>query len=383
MNRTACRALLAAIVAAAVVPVSTASAWSHQGHILITRLAALRIINDAAAPQGLRDFLKANMKYDLESCRVMAVSGEDLGPEGKNYVFGLDGACTLPDRIISTAAGKVKIEPYGQPEAKMHFTDMEWLSKEPVFKKDLSNKPDLGAIPKDPKNAGWQEAGFVPFRVEESYKNLVSEFKKGGGDFKNDDALHWTGYLAHYIEDAHQPLHATIDYRALSFLDGKVSTVHAVRTKLSNGGESVSYRVDRNAPINPHGDIEFQLFVNTNEPRKTLRQEFWKELTSRIDEKAKDAAHQPVAIAGLGAAYDGYTLTLQILSDSYDYLPAIGKAAESGYSSGEFNPQSFFTSTDTVKGRQLDTIQLIADRNASAVLQVEAAFRHAWADAHP
>jgi hypothetical protein len=187
--------------------------------------------------------------------------------------------------------------------------------------------------------------------------------------------------LAHYLEDAHQPLHATIDYRALSFLDGKVSTVHAVRTKLSGGGESVTYRVDRNASINPHGDVEFQLFVNTLEPRKTLREEFWKELTARVDDKAKGAGEQPVAVAALGAPYDGYTLTLQILSDSYDYLPAIGKAAEAGYASGEFNPEAFFTSTEIVKGRKLDTIQLIADRNASAVLQVEAALRHAWADA--
>jgi hypothetical protein len=383
MNRTACRALLAAILAAAVLPTATARAWSHQGHILITRLAALRIINDPAAPQGLRDFLKANMKYDLESARVMAVSGEDLGPEGKNYVFGLDGACTLPDRIISTAEGKKKIEPYGQPESKMHFTDMEWLSKEPIFKKDLSNKPDLAAIPKNPKDPRWQEAGFVPFRVEECYNNLVTEFKKSGPDFKNDDALHWTGYLAHYLEDAHQPLHATIDYKALTYLDGKIPSVHAVHTKLSTGGESVSFRVDRNANVNPHGDIEFELFVNTNEPRKTLREEFWKELTTRIDDKAKDAAHQPVPIATLAAPYDGYTLALHILSDSYDYIPAIGKAAEAGYSTGEFNPQTFFTSTDTVHGRNLDTIQLIADRNASAVLQVEAALRHAWADAHP
>ena len=44
---------------------------------------------------------------------------------------------------------------------------------------------------------------------------------------------------------------------------------------------------------------------------------------------------------------------------------------------------AFFTANDTIHGQEMTMIQLIADRNANAVLEIEATWRRAWLDAHP
>jgi hypothetical protein len=364
----------AAAVCLMVATAQQAHAWGHQGHILITRVAALRIINDPAAPAGLKDFLKANMKYDMEACRKL-VEEEDVGADATNYQVGLDGACTWPDRIIPTKEGKVELEPYGAPEAKMHFTDLEWLGKDPVYKADLSNLPKLADVPRDMKDARWKQAGYVPFRVEEMYKKVVEDF--GAASLDNAKALKDVGYLVHYVEDAHQPQHSTIDFKSYSYLFGKIKAVHEKKLTV-DGKEVVDYGVDRkdSRKINPHGDLEFQIFANTEEPRKTYRAELWKEFTQRVEKKGKE---EKAGATKLGT----FDRTFEILSDSYHYLPAVGKAAIAGYSSGEFNPQAFFTSKDTVNGEELDTVQLIAERNAQAVIEVERTLRQAWAEAHP
>jgi hypothetical protein len=354
---------------------SVTHAWAHTGHILISRMAALRIINDPVAPQGLKDFLKTNMKYDLEACRKMAVE-EYVGVKAENYLAGLDGAVTLPDRIQHEDEGKKNIEPYGAPEEKMHYTDLEWLGKDPAYKPDLSNKVKLADVPRDVKDPRWKMAGFAPFRIEEHYKKLVAEFAKDKLD--NDETLRVTGYLLHYIEDAHQPHHSTIDFKSFSYLAGKIKEVKEIKKPTADGGTSVSYYVSKenSKAFNPHGAMEFQLFENTQEPRKTLREQYWKEFTERIDKKSKIETERAYKFGTFEYAYS-------ILSNSYDYLPAVGKATLAGYATGEFNPEKFFNSEDTVKGQKMTILQLIADRNATAVLEVEQTLRTAWADAHP
>jgi len=139
------RSLLAiALAAAAAWSATPVQAWSHQGHMLLTRLAALRIINDPSAPQGLRDFLKANMPHTIEECHQLATV-DVIGGDPKNLT-GFDAAATLPDRIQSTPDGKKPLEPYNAPEFQMHFMDMEWLSKDPAYKADFSNRPSLEQI---------------------------------------------------------------------------------------------------------------------------------------------------------------------------------------------------------------------------------------------
>ena len=359
-----------------------ADAWSHQGHILITRLAALRIINDPDAPQGLRDFLKANMPASMDDCQRLATV-DVVGGDPKNLT-GFDAAATLPDRIQTGPDGKKLLDPYKATEFQMHFVDMEWLSKDPTYKPDLSNRPPLDQIPRDYHDPRWKLAGYLPFRIEECYKNTTSAFATNteGKIADNDNAVHWAGYLAHYLEDSHQPHHSTVDYRSLTYLAGKVPGVHAIHTTSSDGKDVITYKAD-SPDINAHGAIEYQLFENADEPRKSLRQQFWNELVARIDTHAKERAANPPAAFDPSKTYSGFDRTFEILNDSYDYLPAVGKAAQAAYATGKFDTVAFFTSEDTTHGEKMTMIQLIADRNARAVLEVEATWRRAWADAHP
>ncbi len=132
-----------------------------------------------------------------------------------------------------------------------------------------------------------------------------------------------------------------------------------------------------------HGAIEYQLFENDDEPRKTFREQYWHELLARIDAHAKERAANPSAAFDPSKPYDGFARVIEILSDSYEYLPAVGKAGAAAYASGKFDAEAFFTSEDVIHGEKMTMVQLIADRNAKAVLEVEATWRRAWADAHP
>jgi hypothetical protein len=370
---------VALLVAAGAMP-GRAQAWSHQGHILLTRLAALRITQDEKAPKELRELLDTQMDSDLAACEKLATR-VTVGPEPvKEYLTGLDGACTLPDRILATKAGQAVIEPYGMPEASMHYLDLEYFAKEIQYQPDLSSLPAVADFPHDLKDWRYKQAGFVPFRVEEFYKKAVEQF--GAGAKADVDATAGVlGYLAHYLEDCHQPHHATIDYKSLSYLAGKVAGVKEIKTKLADGGEAISYRTGKD--INPHGDLEFRLFENADETRATFRKEFWNELTLRIARHAQEAEYQwPEYPSRTAVPYDPFKRSLEILRHSYTYLPAIGKAAQAAYADGKFDVQAFFRSEDTVGGESMTIVQIIAEQNARAVLEVEKTIRRAWDVAH-
>ena len=370
-----------AIALAGSAMVRPTQAWSHQGHILLTRLAALRIIQDEKAPAELRTFLKSQMPYDLAACEKLATV-EVIGADPVTYQTGLDGAATLPDRIQGAEEGRKALAPYGMPEAKMHFLDLEYFAKTIGYQPDLSACPKVEDFPHDVTDWRYKQAGFVPFRVEECFGKVVEEFRSPG-TMDVAETTRRVGYLAHYLEDSHQPHHSTIDYKSLSYLVGKVKGVREIKTPLSEaagGGDAISFSAPRE--INPHGDIEFQLFENADEPRATFRKEFWKELTARIDKHARDAEYQwPEDQDRVKAVYDPFKRDLEILRHSYTYLPAVGKAAQAAYAGGTFDPKAFFTSEDTVGGEKMTMVQIIAEQNARAVLEVEKTLRRAWTQA--
>ncbi|MGA3066215.1 MAG: hypothetical protein ABSF29_05130 [Tepidisphaeraceae bacterium] len=351
-------------------------AWSHQGHILITRLAALRIIQDPSAPQGLRDFLRQNMAYSMDDCKALAtVQTVGAHPEDiQQFDIALDRWATMPDRMKAGLAGMRKIEPYGMTESYMHRLDLEVFSATGYYKDDLSGKPDVEKIPHDLSDPRWKRGGFVPWRVEEMYHRLATAFGPGDSVADSDAALMAAGYLAHYIEDSTQPHHTTGDYQSQSYLAGHVPGVFATRPAYS---ALVAMRLP--SGVNPHGDIEYELFENSDEPRKDLREEFWGDLIARIDSMAATRAAQTRPTC---ANFDPFRWDLRILSDSYDYLPFVGRAAQAGYVTGKFDPAAFFGYTGQTHGQTMNMIQLIALQNAKAVLDVEMAYRLAWDEAH-
>lgn len=379
-----CRPLLSFLAGAAMVIVlpTECRAWSHQQHILLTRLAALRILEDPGAPEGLKALVSGALRgsagrpLTLADCERLALM-EHVGAEAQNYLAGLDGAATLPDRVQQTPGGREPLPPYGAPESKMHYLDLEHFRAGPevAYRPDLSGLPRASDIPRDRSDPRLAAAGYLPHRTAETYDKLVSLLRARPRD--NARAMETVGYLAHYLQDAHQPHHATIDFRSLSYLVGRVASVREVPTTQPTGGVARGYRADRG--IDPHGDLEFQLFENTAEPRKTFRATYWSELTRQLEKPAHGAAP-----ATAPARYDAFERSVAILFDSYRHLPAVGKAAQAGYATGTFDAGAFFSSewTDDAGAKQT-IVHLIAHRNAAAVREVERALRAAWAEAHP
>jgi len=367
-------AFLVLAFAAILLPARAAHAWAHQGHILLTRLACLRIINDPAAPEDLKAFLKANMKYDLESCRRLATE-ELVGAEARNHLVGMDGAATLPDRIIDTDEGKTILEPFGVPEAKLHFIDLEYFTADPTYADDLSHKPKFTDVPRDVKDPRFKNSGFLPLRAADVYQRLVTALGTADKPLDNTAAVKWAGYLAHYLEDSTQPHHGTADFKSLSYLVGKVKGVESKTSKHADGTQTAYLSVDRKLNINPHGDLEFQLFENTEEPHKTLRVEYWDELQrelKRLD--AEPAAKEP-------AKFDAFAVSLTLVLQGYDHLPVVGHAAQAAYETGKFDPAAFFKFQGKGPAGEETIIQLIARQNAAAVRAVEQGLRAAWDEA--
>ncbi len=355
-----------------------ALAWSYQGHILMTRLAALRIINDPSAPQALRSFLRDNMPHTMAECESLAVK-ESVGahPEDKSELYdrGLDHWSTMPDQVRFLPEGRQKIEPFGAGEGQMHFLDMEVFGPQFSYKDDLSNKPKISDIPHDLSDPRWKLGGFVPLRVEQEWNELRTRMKDLAVYDRSDDPR-LTGYLAHYVEDSTQPHHATVDFKSLTYLCGTLKGLPPVADT-----PELQHLLRAPEGVDPHGAIEFKLFDNADEPLATYRKEYWKNLIGDIDALSAEAqtttqpTTQPIA-------FDPFHHDLEILSDSYDYLPFVGRASRAGYANGTFDAKAFFTYEGEAKGQKMTMVQLIALQNAKAVLEVEKYWRTAWTAAH-
>jgi hypothetical protein len=97
-------------------------------------------------------------------------------------------------------------------EDKHHFLDLDW--------EGFGKYPFTG-LPRDYTAAlakfGWQrmeEAGIVPWRVEEMHGNLRRAFEAYArrGAFGRNDILFFSAWMAHYVSDAHVPFHAVENY---------------------------------------------------------------------------------------------------------------------------------------------------------------------------
>ena len=214
-------------VVAAVLPMLTARpapAWSNKEHIQLTRIAAERLIADQKTPEPMRAWLKAAVpgRLDMDGEREYFLR-KRIGIVPRD-VEGIPYWATMPDMATMTDRDR-KVEPYGVPELKLHFIDVEFFMADPsrrVYRHDLSNKPKLSDFPDDVKDPRYAQAGMLPFRVRECYGKLVNSIRAGRlndapGQYPRDEhAAKWAGYLAHYLGDNTQPHHATIDYQSRS-----------------------------------------------------------------------------------------------------------------------------------------------------------------------
>ncbi len=159
-----------------------ARAWGNEGHKMINRLAA--------------SSLPANVPAFLRSPEAISEI-EYLGPE--------------PDRWRSPSEPELVAA-----QAPEHFIDLELADK-------------LGALPRyrfefeaAAVKAGLQpeKIGLQPWEATEVWERLKNalrnyrQLKAAGADTRAVEAaaIFYAGWLGHYVGDASQPLHTTIDY---------------------------------------------------------------------------------------------------------------------------------------------------------------------------
>ena len=302
-----------------------ASAWSVKEHVMLTEVAATRIIADPSTPDGLRSFLSGALARTptLDEQRhyyadVRVASEGDRAPT-------LEWHATAPDLVGPDAMSR-----WGVPLKKLHFVDLELFHpKVQTYQRDLSALPAWNDLPRDPADPRWAKAGMVPFGVEDAVARMTEALARG-------DAVHAieaAGELAHYAQDNTQPHHATVDFRSLSYFKGKGPDVHAAMESLgSEFGLSPERRL-----------VVFDAFV-----------------------AALDGPFPPVSS-------DPWRATVEVARESYRCLPTIGEDAVASTANGVLDIERFYAGPVlTLKAHQL----------AWAVRRTETLWISAWNGAH-
>lgn len=337
--------------------------WGTKEHILMTRLAAERLLEDPRTPAEMKAWLR-QAQPDLRSLpaeKQFALTARiGLYPRAAD---GLAFWATYPDFVTLTdGSGETarKVEPFGVPERMLHFIDLEFFFPDDArrgYADDLSHKPGLSDIPRDRADPRWQRSGMLPFRIEQCYQEMVNHIRQGRlvdqpGQYPRDDqATRWAGMLAHYAEDNTQPHHATADYKSQSYFPDKLR-----------------------AP-NVHADMEPRLTDDENADYPALRQEWWEAFEASLA-----TFDDPVN------SDDPWVGTVEVSLASYDALPLIGHAAANAYhrdaAGWQFDADAFFHHAGTVDGQQTTVLKMKARQMAWGVKRVERLWLAAWKAGH-
>jgi hypothetical protein len=174
---------LAAIAALSVAALpQSAFAWGNEGHRLINRLAARSLPADVPA------FLRSD---------AAAAQIEYLGPE--------------PDRWRSPAEPEL-----AAAQAPEHFIDLELADAlGPLPHNRLDFEAEVFAAGQRPEKIGLQpwEANEIWERLKAAMREYRQQTAAGQDTHSVEQAvIFYSGWLGHYVGDASQPLHTTIQY---------------------------------------------------------------------------------------------------------------------------------------------------------------------------
>ena len=181
---------LAGVVSVVVASAGTVGAWGMDVHRMITEKALERL------PTEIRPFFLADKAFisersvDPDLWRIMDLRS-DRGPEPANHFLDIDF----------------------DAEAKAPFENVPRDYDEYVKK--------FGAGP-------TERYGRLPWRAEEVFNRLtttMADIGKPNVPYAGDNARYLVAILAHYIEDAHQPLHGTINY------DGQMTNQRGIHSR--------------------------------------------------------------------------------------------------------------------------------------------------------
>lgn len=335
-------------------------AWSNKEHIQLTRIAAQQLIIDPDTPPAMKEWLKKGIaggpQLLEEEKEFLLHKHVGIAPRG---VDGLPFWAVVPD-LIGMIDREKPVEKFGVAEQKLHFIDVELFMPAGAQKyaPDLSHKPHLKDFPRDINDARYRNAGMLPFAVEHAYGELVrcllaGKIEERDGQFPKDDhAMKWAGYLAHYVQDNTQPHHATEDYQSRSYFPGIQDPQKTPRV---------------------HGDVEYRLVDDDRNDYAELREEFAGLFVAALQD-VDDPSKSP----------DPWTSTLEISLYSYDALPLIGKAAVAAYREasedgpGRFNEERFFHFKGDCMGREMTVLEMKARQQALAVKRTQKLWLAAW-----
>ena len=181
------RLLVVVLVAALAVP-GRADAWGFEAHFLIMERAI------ALLPAELRPLFEKHRAKVVE--RII-------------------------DPDTWRAAGFAEEDPN-------HFLDLDWegYGKEPF----LELPRDYTAAVAKFGRARIQQNGTVPWRAEEMFGNLERAFRdyERRGAFGQNDIIHFSAWLAHYVSDAIQPFHGVINY------DGQLTKQNGIHARFES-----------------------------------------------------------------------------------------------------------------------------------------------------
>lgn len=343
-------------------------AWGTKEHILLTRLAVIRILQDPTAPEELKTFLRSVIpgSGDLQAQRDYFMTAR-LGAEPKG-LSGLEFWVVEPD-IRANRDRTTKIEPFGVPERLLHFVDLEYLHSDVnrhTYRHDLSNRLDLSDVPRDFTDPRFQKAGLLPFAVQRSYDKLVQALKEKrltpdpARPQDQDHALRWLGYLAHYAQDNTQPHHSTADYK------------------------SASYFADKRKAPNVHAEMEWRMNDDEKESFLSLRSDYWDCLVQSLGQITNDPFEK---------VQDPWKETLLVSDASYTCLPLIGLAAMSASGqqgtpmhpvgpSGPIDTEAFFRFEGPVGDATMSVLEMKARQQALAVVRTSGLILRAWSQAN-
>lgn len=159
------RAIAFAVIVLGVMP-ARAEAWESRTHELIARLAI-----EALPASPLKDFF-----------RRRAVE--------------LQQDATAPDRVLRPR--------YGKAEGIRHYIDLEYFGADPF----AALQPNIREME---RRYGWRElarSGTLPWTIEAVAQAVREAWRSGDCE----RVILNSGYLAHYVGDATQPLHTTENY---------------------------------------------------------------------------------------------------------------------------------------------------------------------------
>ena len=360
MSRSCIAAIVLLLSSAA-----TSFAWGTKEHVQLTRLAASRLIADPATPPEMKNWLERN----VPGPRDMAAEREYLLHKRVGIIpraaDGLPYWAVMPDLMINIEPNQ-KVAPYGVPERLLHYVDLEFFIPDETkrdYRHDLSAKPKLADVSRDMKDKRYERAGMLPFRLEECYRKLVEQFRAARlddkpGQFPRDEhAVKWAGYLAHYVQDNTQPQHASIDYKSQQYFADK-----------------------RNAP-NVHSEMEWRMVDDEHDDFQPLREAYWSQLEAQLQSaEAPDVS---------GDVWQG---SVETSLAAYDALPLIGLAAmhaagQGGTpekpqgAAGKFDTVKFFQFKGSFRGREMTVSEMKAMQQALAVNRTAALWRRAWDEA--